>query len=59
MLPEHLMHHRFHLRADGDGPHDLNPETFDQVAGDDDLPNQPHAQAAVLGLNDNDPLAFD
>jgi len=59
MLPEHLVHHRIHLRADPDGTHHLNAETFDQVSGDDDLTNQSHAQASVLGLDDHDPLTLD
>ena len=53
------MPHRIHLRADPDGPHHLSAETFDQVAGGDNLTNQPHAQASVLGLDDHDPLALD
>ncbi len=53
------MHHRVHLGADADRAHDLDPEPFDQVAGDDDLSDQSHAQASVLGLDDHDPLASD
>ena len=52
------MPHRIHLRADPDGPHHLSAETFDQVAGGDNLTNQPHAWPAVLRLDDHDPLAL-
>ncbi len=53
------MHHGVHLGADPDGLHDLDTEAGYQVARDDDLTDEAHAQPTVLGLDDHDPLAFD
>ena len=53
------MHNRIHLCADTDGLHDLDAQAFHQVAGDDDLTDQAHAQPSVLGLDDHDSLALD
>ena len=53
------MHHCIHLGADADGLHDLDAQSGDQVAGDDDLADEAHAQFSVLGLDDHDPLALD
>ena len=53
------MHHGVHLGADADGLHDRDAEAFHQVTGDDDLADEAHAQATVLGLYDHDPFAFD
>jgi hypothetical protein len=53
------MHHVIHLCADTDGLHDRDAESLDQVARDDDLADEAHAQATVLGLDDHDPFALD
>ena len=53
------MHHGIHLCADTDGLHDLDAQAGDQVAGDDDLADEAHAQPAVLGLDDHDSFALD
>ena len=53
------MHHGIHRGADADGLHDLDTQAFHQVAGDDDLTDQAHAQSSVLGLDDHDSLALD
>ena len=53
------MHDRVHLRADADGFNDLDAQALYQIAGDDDLADEAHAQTSVLGLHDHDPLALD
>ena len=59
MLPEHLMHHGINLGADADRFHDLDAQALHQIARDDDLADEAHAQTTVLGLDDHDPLALD
>ena len=59
MLPEHTMHYGVHLRADADGLHDPDAQSLHQIAGDDDLADETHAQPSVLGLDDHDALALD
>ncbi len=53
------MHDVVHLGTDPDGLYDLETFVLQKVAGDDDLTDEPHAQASVLGLDDYDPFAFD
>ncbi len=52
------MHNGVHLGADADGLHDLDAEALDEVTGDDDLADEAHAQATVLGLDDHYPFAL-
>ena len=59
VLPEHAMHHGIHLGADADGLYDLDAQAGDQVAGDDDLADEAHAQTPVLGLDDHDTLILE
>jgi hypothetical protein len=59
VLAEHLMHNGVHLGADADGLHDLDAESLDKVTRDDDLADEAHAQATVLGLDDHYPFALD
>ena len=53
------MHNRIHRGADADRFHDLDAQALHQVAGDDDLADEAHAQTTVLGLDDHDTLALD
>ena len=53
------MHHGINLGADADGLHDFDAQAGDQVAGDDDLADEAHAQPAVLGLDDHYSFALD
>ena len=53
------MHDGIHLRADADGLHDRDAEALDEVTGDDDLADEAHTQATVLGLDDHDTLPLD
>ena len=46
------MYHGIHLRAELDELHDLDAQAGDQIAGDDELAGEAHAQPAVLGLDD-------
>jgi len=53
------MHGGVHSGADPDGLHDSDAESLDQVTRDDDLADETHALATVLGLDNHDPLALD
>ena len=59
MFPQHPVHDGIHLCADTDGLHDLDAQSFYQIAGDDHLADEAHAQTPVLGLDDHDSLALD
>ena len=59
VLSEHLMHHGIHRGADADRLHYLDAQALHQIARDDDLADEAHAQTTVLGLDDHDPLALD
>jgi len=59
VLAEHAMYDGIHLGADPYGLHDLDAEAGDQVARDDDLSDEAHAQEPVLRLDDHDSLALD
>ena len=59
ILAEQSLHDVVHLGTDPDGLYDLETFALQKVAGDDDLADEAHAQATILGLDDYDPLAFD